>query len=171
MGVTIHFEGQLKSAEAFEKVIDMAKRFSEENGLDYFLFQEDSKVLQRVKDEQDWDYEGPTKGIKIQPDQNSDPLLLEFDENLYLQEFCKTQFADVSVHILIVELLKKIEPFFQKLVIEDEGEFWESSDITLLQTHINSCFKAIEDAKRENSKLDGPYRLKDGRIADLLEEH
>ena len=122
MGVTIHFEGQLSSSNEFDKVIEIAKTFAESNGLEYFLFQEENKLLQRVKEEQNWDYEGPTRGIQIQPDENSDPLVLEFDKNLYLQEYCKTQFADVSVHILIVDLLRQVQPFFTTLTVEDEGE-------------------------------------------------
>lgn len=169
MGVTIHFEGQLSSLKELDKIIQSAKRFAESNGLEYFLFQEEKKLLQRVKDEQDWDYEGPTKGIQIQPDVSSDPLIFEFDENLYLQEYCKTQFADISVHILIIDLLRQIQPFFATLIVEDEGEYWETSDINILQQHLDNCFQAIEDAKNENSKLDGPFRLQNGRIVDLME--
>ena len=169
MGVTIHFEGQLSSPEYFDKIIETAKGFAESNELDYFLFKEDNKLLQRVKDEQDWDYEGPTKGIQIQPDENSDPLILEFDENSYLQDYCKTQFADVSVHILVISLLKEIEPYFDSLSVFDEGEYWETSDINNLQQHIDNCFQAIEDAKKENATLEGPFRLNNGRIVDLIE--
>lgn len=169
MGVTIHFEGQLSSANEFHKVIESAQRFAEINGLEHFFFEEENKLLQRVKEEQDWDYEGPTKGIQIQPDDNSDPLVLEFDKNLYLQEYCKTQFADISVHILIIELLRQIQPYFTTIKVEDEGEYWETSDINILQQHLDNCFQAIEDAKNENSKLDGPFRLQNGRIVDLIE--
>ena len=169
MGVTIQFEGQLSSHKEFHKVVETTKRIAEAHGLEYFLFQEENKLLQRVKDEQDWHYEGPTKGIQIQPNENSDPLVLEFDENLYLQEYCKTQFADISVHILIIDLLRQIQPFFTALKVEDEGEYWETSDINILQQHIDNCFQAIEDAKNENSKLKGPFRLQNGRIVDLME--
>jgi hypothetical protein len=169
MGVTIHFEGQLSSPENFEKVILTAKSFAEDNGLEYFQFQEDNKLLQRVKDEQDWDYEGPTKGIQLQPDVNCDPLILEFDKNFYLQEYCKTQFADISVHILVVDLLRQIAPYFQNFVVEDEGDYWNTRDINILQWHIDNCFQAIEDAKKEDATMDGPYRLSNGRIVDLMQ--
>jgi hypothetical protein len=171
MGVTIHFDGQLSSPEDFEKVILTAKSFAQENGLEYFQFQENNKLLQRVKDEQDWDYEGPTNGIQLQPDVNSDPLILEFDENFYLQEYCKTQFADISVHILVVDLLRQIEPFFQSLVVIDEGDYWETGDLNILQQHKDNCFQAIEDAKKDDATLDGPYRLSNGRIVDLMQNN
>lgn len=169
MGVTIHFEGQLSSPEDFDKVVETAKGFAENNGLEYFLFQEDNKLLQRVKDEQDWNYEGPTEGIQIQPDENSDPLILEFDKDYYLQEYCKTQFGDISVHLLVIDLLRQIEPFFKSFIVEDEGEYWETGDINLLHQHIDNCFKAIEEMKLEDATMNGPYRLENGRIIDLMQ--
>jgi hypothetical protein len=170
MGVTIHFEGQLSSLDNFDKVIDVSKNFAEKNHWKYFQFKEDYKLLERVKDEKDWNYEGSTKGLQLQPDLNSDPLILEFDENLYVQEFCKTQFADISVHILIIDLLKRIEPYFDNLIIEDEGEYLETADINLLQQHIDNCTRVSEEMKKENPKMSGPFRLKNGRIIDLMED-
>ncbi|MBK6840046.1 MAG: hypothetical protein IPG90_18650 [Bacteroidetes bacterium] len=64
----------------------------------YDSISEPLKKLGRVKNEMGWDYEGPTKGVKIQPDQNSDPLWIEFDKDNYIQEYCKTQFAGIDVH-------------------------------------------------------------------------
>jgi hypothetical protein len=168
MGVTIHFEGKLKSEDEYEKVVDTAKFFAVTNNLDYKVFAEIDKVLQRVKDEEDWDYKGPTKGIAIQPDENSDPLNLEFDQDLYVQEFCKTQFSDISVHIIIVDFLRQIEPHFETFKVDDEGEYWDTSDFSILQEHLDKCFKAIEEAKKENTALQGPFRLDDGRIVDLM---
>lgn len=170
MGVTIHFEGKLKSSTLYNEIIETAKDFAVSNDLAFSIFEEENKILQRVRDEKDWDYDGPTKGILIQPDINSDPFNLEFDKDLYLQEFCKTQFADVSVHILIIELLRKIEPYFEVLRVEDEGEYWETKDITLLQEHLDNCFRAIDEAKQENKSLNGPFRLQNGRIVDLMED-
>jgi hypothetical protein len=168
MGVTIHFEGQLLSPKDFDKVIVTAKLFAEKNGLEYFLFHEDNKLLERVKDEQDWNYEGPTKGIRIQPDESSDPLILEFDQDYYLQEYCKTQFADISVHILVIDLLRQIEAFFEIFSVEDEGEYWKTSDINLLQQHIDNCARVMEEIKQEDTTMNGPYRLENGRIVDLM---
>ena len=170
MGVTIHFKGRLSSSNNYDKVISISKKFAELNHWEYFIFQEDNKLLERVKDEKDWNYEGSTKGIQLQPDSNSDPFILEFDENLYLQEFCKTQFADLNIHILIVDLLKRIEPYFENLVVEDEGEYWETSDVKLLEKHIDNSNRASDDMKRENNKMNGPFRLKNGRIIDLIED-
>jgi hypothetical protein len=151
MGVTIHFEGQLLSADHYTTVIGVAKTFAESQGWDYFLFQEESKLLQRVREDKD-----------------CDPLILEFDENLFLQEYCKTQFSDINVHTLIVQLLKIIQVHFSNFKVEDEGEYWDTSDTEVLEQHFRNCFRAIESAKQENPRLAGPFKLENGRIIDLM---
>jgi len=167
MGVTIHFEGKLKSQDSYLYVIDIAKQFAISNDLEFTIFEEGNKLLQRVKNEEDCDYQGPTKGIVIEIATNCDPLNLEFDEALYIQEYCKTQFTRTDNHIIIINLLRTIEPYFNALKIHDEGEYWETEDITILQMHIDNCFRGIEEAKEENSSLEGPFRV-DGRIIDLM---
>lgn len=169
MGVTIHFEGQLKLDKDFGSVMIKAKNFALTNDMPHDSFSEPYKKLGRVKDEQDWDYEGPTKGIKIQPHENSDPLWLEFDKDNYIQEYCKTQFVGIDTHLKIISLLKEIQPHFIYLQVTDEGEYWGSEDKSLLQECLDSYFDAAEKAKTKNPKLNGPYRLKDGRLIDLME--
>jgi len=171
MGVTIHFEGQLKSSLFFKEVIHLAEDFATSNQMDYETFEDADKTLYRVKNEQDWNYHGATKGIKIQPHINSDPLWLEFDENYYVQDFCKTQFVDLVIHIKIIDLLRTIEPYFNKLLVTDEGEYWDTNDREVLIKNINICFKAMEEARNENPKLSGPFRVNDGKIVDFLEDH
>lgn len=170
MGVTIHFEGQLKSNKDFDSVMAKAKKFADRNDMPYVTFSETLKKLSRVKDEQDWDYEGPTKGIKIQPDENCDPLWIEFDKDNYIQEYCKTQFAGIEVHVLIISLLKETQLHFRILEVIDEGEYWDTEDKSLLQKCFENYFVAVEKAKTENPKLNGPYRLEDGRLIDLMED-
>ena len=169
MGVTIHYEGQLKSYADYDSLIAKAQQFAINNNMPFILFNEPNKQLLRVKDEQDWDYEGSVKGIKIQPDENTDPLWLEFDENNYVQDFCKTQFADISIHIKIIGLFKDFQPYFHELIITDEGEYWDTYNREHLQKLFDDCFYAIEEAKREKKTLTGPFRLEDGRIVDLME--
>jgi len=110
---------------------------------------------------------GADKGIKIQPDENSDTLWLEFDKNNYIQEYCKTQFAGIDVHVQIISLLKEIQPHFTELQVTDESEYWETENKSLLQESLDNYFDAEEKAKTENPKLSGPFRLKNGRIIDL----
>ena len=169
MGVTIHFEGKLNSERDFNEVIKISTDFAQRNNMDYQIFEEQNKLLQRVKNEKDWDYQGICRGIKIQPDNNTDPLWIEFDKDYYIQDFCKTQFADLDVHIKIIGLLNLIKPHFQNLIVEDEGEFWDTKNEKILKEHFDIFFKALEDAKNEDPNLSGPYKVKGGRIVDLIE--
>lgn len=168
MGVTIHFEGQLKSNADYDKVMMTAKTFAETNNMAFSFFEATDKLLQRVIDEEDWDYIGATRGIIIQPHDTSDPLILEFDTDNYIQEYCKTQFSDIIIHSKVVSLLKQIEDCFIDLQVTDEGEFWETGNIELLTTHFNNCFLVMETEMKENPDLNGPYRVEDGRIIDLM---
>lgn len=168
MGVTIHFEGKLKTSGDFDTVMHIAQRFAELNGMAYSFFQESDKILLRVKNEEDWDYQGPTKGINIQLHESADPLRLEFDSAYYIQEYCKTQFASIEIHEKIIGLLREIKSFFIELIVNDEGELWETDDLEILKEHFDNVFAAIENLKLENASLDGPYKMEDGRIIDLM---
>ena len=168
MGVTIHFEGKLKENIPVNEVIKISQQFAENNFVESSEFEEEKFLFKRVKNEKDWDYYSSAKGIKMQPSENTDPLIFEFDDNQYIQDYCKTQYADIEVHIKIIELLRKIEPYFEELVVFDEGEYWETNDKDLLQTNIDDCFNAIENIKKEDPKQEGPFKMKDGRIVDLM---
>lgn len=168
MGVTIHFDGKLKSENNYEAVIQYAKEFAEKNEMEYSYFEEADKLLLRVKDEEEWDYQGLTKGIRIQPHENSDPFNLEFDKDNYIQEYCKTQFASVEIHIMLIDFLESIKSNFEQLNVYDEGEYWETHNVEILENHIKTCFHQIEMAKQNDETLDGPFRIADGRIADLM---
>src|SRR2546430_732516 len=87
MGVTIHFEGKLKDHASLEAVVRAADAFARARSWRVEPISEMEAHLARVRDEQDWDYAGPTSGIEILPHERCDPLRLEFDEDLYVQEY------------------------------------------------------------------------------------
>jgi len=95
-------------------------------------------------------------------------LWLEFDKDNNIQEYCKTQFAGIQAHLQIISLLKEIQQHFIELHVTDESEYWDTKDESLLQESLDKYFDAAEKAKTENPKLSGPYRLKDGRLIDLM---
>ncbi len=165
MGVTIHFEGRLKDAEALKRVIDAAKR----TGWKDKRIEEAHVTLERVRDEAEWDYTGPTYGIELQPHENCEPLRLEFDCDLYVQEYVKTQFAPPETHMAIVHFLKAIAPEFDALQVFDEGEYWDTGSIDVLTYHIDSCERALQEVLETNASARGPLRLPSGRIVDFLE--
>src|SRR5215472_6238803 len=67
MGVTIHFEGQLIDESAYRSLIDVAGRFAAEQEWLTEPIEISHTTLLRVRDEKDWDYAGPVKGISVYP--------------------------------------------------------------------------------------------------------
>ncbi|WP_300565129.1 hypothetical protein [Flavobacterium sp.] len=170
MGVTIHFDGKLNNENDYQAVMKSATEFATKNEMEYAFFEEVDKLLLRVKDENEWDYQGMTRGIRIQPHENSDPFNLEFDKDNYIQEYCKTQFAPIETHIKLIEFLESIQSHFDQFNVFDEGEYWETHNTEVLENHIKTCFHQIEMAKQNDASLDGPFRVGDGRIADLMRD-
>lgn len=168
MGVTIHFDGKLNSENDYQAIMKSAMEFAQKNEMIYNFFEEADKLLLRVKEEEEWDYQGMTRGIRIQPHENSDPFNLEFDKENYIQEYCKTQFANLEIHIKLIAFLESIKPHFDQLNVFDEGEYWETQNQEILENHIKTCFHQIEMAKQNDATLDGPFKIADGRIADLM---
>jgi len=168
MGVTIHFEGQLRSEAAYQDVVESASSIAGAKGWSTESIASDKVTLLRVRDEQDWNYTGPVKGIVVYLHEDCDPLRLEFDRDLYVQEFIKTQFAGVQIHIDVLKLLKAIEPFFRHLKVEDEGEWWESEDTSILAEHFSRSQQAIEAELRRTPSAQMKVKTPDGRIMDFL---
>jgi hypothetical protein len=93
MGVTVHFEGRLKSEHAFARLLQRVAEIAKAKTWLTEMFEKSDATLLRVRNEENWDYKGPTRGITLYIHEDCDPLRLEFDEDLYIQEFVKTQFA------------------------------------------------------------------------------
>jgi hypothetical protein len=85
-----------------------------------------------------------------------------------MQDFVKTQYAGADVHIKVVELLRQLKAFLIKLKVEDEGEYWETSDKKKLDGHISTVNALIIEMKGKTSGLKGPVTLPSGRIVDLM---
>ena len=168
MGVTIHFDGRLRSREALDRLVVTARRFAAERGWPCQPINESLVTLKRVRNEEPWDYSGPTTGLAMQPHESAEPFRLEFDRDLYLQEYVKTQFAPAEVHIAIVELLRLLAPEFEVLSVEDEGEYWDTADVTKLRTHMDACHHALQDILHKAPDHHGPIRLPSGRIIDYM---
>ena len=168
MGVTVHFEGQLRAPAAYSVLIDDLRDFATAHGWPAEVIAEEHTTLKRVRDERDWDYRGATFGLQLLPHPNADPLRFEFDTDYFVQEYVKTQFAGTETHVAIIMLLRRIQPFFESLAVEDEGEFWETADEATLARHIESCDRALHELLVERSNARGPVRLPSGRIVDYI---
>jgi hypothetical protein len=167
MGVTIHFEGQLKNEVAYQQLLEEVSSIAKAEGWSSEAIESRVTTLSRVRDEQDWDYVGPVKGIVISIAEDCDPVRLEFDRDLYVQEFAKTQFAGVEAHLKVLELLKALRPFFHDLKV-DEGEYWETGNLRGLTEHMNRAQKAIEAELEKYSHGRMKVKTPSGRIMDLV---
>jgi hypothetical protein len=170
MGVTVHFQGQLRDEAAYSSVSERAAFFAASQGWQVETLLVPHAKLNRVRDEQEWEYEGPTKGIELRPHPSSEPIRLEFDRDLYIHEFTKTQFAPPEVHKRLIELLDELAPYFLDIEVFDEGEYYETRNEELLLEHRNSCNDALEEHLANDKTLRGPVRLPSGRIADLMRD-
>src|SRR5580700_6946338 len=106
LGVTVHFEGKLASEKAFTDLLRHVEETARAKTWLTERFENDEVTLLRVREDgQPWNYEGPTKGIGLYLHEDCDPVRLEFDRELYVQEFVKTQFAGVPAHLELIKLL------------------------------------------------------------------
>ncbi len=168
MGITIHFEGKLKDEAAFEKVISVAVSFANKEYWQSEIIDERNAQLSRFCDDKDWDYGGPTRGIAMYPHAQCEPFRLEFDRDLFVQEYVKTQFAPATVHINIILLLKEIASEFVSLKVFDEAEYWETGNKDTLDYHLSSISRRIEESLASEPYLQAGVRLTSGRIVDLI---
>jgi len=168
MGVTIHFEGQLHDEKAYQELMAFVSSTAKVEGWRTEPIESKKVTLLRVRDEQDWDYTGPLKGIAVYLHEDCDPVRLEFDENLYVQEFTKTQFAGVDWHLKVVGLLKAIQSYSRGLKVDDEGEFWNTGDTTILDDHFQTSKRMIQKVFDENPGARMKVKEPDGKIIDLI---
>jgi len=108
------------------------------------------------------------KGIVLYPSEDCEPVRLEFDRDLYVQEYTKTQFAGVDMHLKVVELLRVLKPFFRALRVQDEGEYWETGDVRILTEHMDTIHHVIESELKKNPRARAKLKTPDGRIVDLM---
>ncbi|HEY7098260.1 MAG TPA: hypothetical protein VH437_16150 [Terriglobales bacterium] len=169
MGVTIHFEGQLLGEDAFRSLIATANAFATTHQWLTQPIESAQTTLLRVRDnEEEWNYSGPARGVVLYPSEDCDPVRLEFDTDLYVQEFVKTQFAGPKTHVAVVELLRTLKPFFGRFSVEDEGGYWDSGSVQTLAKHLEAAQDAIEAELRKDPSAQSKVKTSDGRIMDLM---
>lgn len=168
MGVTIHFEGHVLDESALQLAIAKARALGQAFGWRATVIAEAHVELVRVVDEEEIPYTGRTRGVELRPHEECDPIRLEFGDDLFVQDYVKTQFAGAETHVQVVELLREIQPCFRDLEVFDEGEFWESYDHNVLRKHIEDTHAAIKDYVDQNPGARIKVRLPSGKIADLI---
>ena len=167
MGVTVHYEGCLRSPLQLENMINAVVGYAEGRGWFNRRIDGDATDLLRIIDEKEFYYSGPVFGVELRPHTDAEPLRFEFDDEMFLQDFCKTQFAGAGTHIAVIELLDLIEPYFVELRVEDEGEYWNFRDETRLNQHLDTINRMLKEIKDRDPNAEGPVYAESGRIMDI----
>lgn len=173
MGVTIHYRGFLKDKSQIDECLQLISDWATDNQWECHAFSDNYQSVERTYEDdagniQTWHYSGPIKGLVLQPHPNCESMTFEFGEDLYFAEYVKTQFAPLDVHVGIINLLKLLQPMLQVLDVLDEGEYWDTQDISLLEHNQMGCWAMIQEKMKEDPTFKGPVRMSDGRIADLI---
>jgi len=100
--------------------------------------------------------------------EDCEPLRLEFDQELYVSEWVKTQFAGVDTHIRLMHILRDLARFFETLAVNDEGEYWESENRETLANHIRRCNEVIAEFAEKNPRSQVKVKEPNGRLTDLI---
>ena len=169
MGIAIHYTGKVANEDQLVHLLKSAVELGTKLGWRSVNFENPEAVLVRVFNEEEIDYCGPTKGVVFWPHEWCEPLTLEFDKDLIVQDFCKTQFAGLLVHQQVCQFLKSLKPLFLFLDVEDDSEYWDSENEEALNNHLNYVNELIAEIKKSNKQAEGPIKLEDGRIIDVYD--
>lgn len=168
MGVTIHFSGRLRDQAAHDDLIQFANTYAKEKEWLTERINEEVVTLSRVdSNEVEYDYTGLVKGIVLYPHEDSEPLRLEFDTELYIQEFIKTHFAGADVHIAVIDFLSHISAFFVSFEVQDEGEYWDTENRSQLEEHLRNINEILKNMVDEDPFAELKTKTERGRIVDI----
>jgi hypothetical protein len=143
MGVTLHYEGQVRDPRACEQLLATAEAFAQRQGWRMEPIRRAHTTLTRVIRGESQVYAGPTAGVTLFAHERAEPVRLELGRDLFVQGWTKTQLAPPEVHVQIVSLLRLLQPFFRDLTVRDEGEYWETADLALLCAHLRETTEIL----------------------------
>ncbi|MCG3165116.1 MAG: hypothetical protein POELPBGB_00877 [Bacteroidia bacterium] len=146
MGLSIYYSGRFNPKASLIEMIDEVKDITETEGWKYHVFEKEFKAKALGKKTFDED----VYGILFSPP-GSEPVTLCFLSNgklcnpfiydywlknkkseegfLIEGSFTKTQYAGVTVHIKVINLLRYVSgKYFSEFNVNDESKFWETGD-------------------------------------------
>jgi hypothetical protein len=156
MGITIHFSGRLIHADELVHIRAIASKWAAHWHCEVVDLSAPMVELIRVRNGQVVRYTSPVTGVCLRPHPDSEPLLLEFDSDLEMQYFCKTQFAPAQVHVEIVEMLRELAPHFEDFAVQDEGGYWETGDREHLEHQLALGLELIRRIRANDGALIAP---------------
>ena len=174
MSLTFHYSGRIKKKTSLHELIAEVKDIAEINGWERQIFEQ-----QFTGDDFGSEiFDNRLYGISFSPT-GSEPVWLCFlsngrlsspdllqlygnpenekeRKNLYLVS-TKTQFAGVTTHKTIIDLLKYIDKkYLADFKVYDEGQYWETGDEKILEEiskRFNAALDIFGDAVENNERL------------------
>ncbi len=164
MGLSFHYNGRFNKNANLSDLITEVKDIAETFNWKYTIFQEAFPEL----NDDDETYNDEIYGISFTPPKcetvsicflsnyrMSDYVHLKFyghseDENeqkyLYMLAV-KTQFAGITIHKTVIELLRYLNKkgYFSEFILTDEGEYWETGDEQLLEKRFKAYESLLDD--------------------------
>jgi hypothetical protein len=176
MGVSIHYRGRLNDvgqlATLCEELTDIAAAMGwESTKLDDDWEQPADARLRVTPTGARIDGHLGLKGIQIVPGGGAESLSFFFDREGDLRSLMdmvsildgtldpgdawvsvKTQFASPELHVWIIGLLKYLKKrYIADLQVSDEGQYWETGDLRILQEKMDLIGRKIEQLSTELS--------------------
>lgn len=175
MSITIFAWGKIESIGDIPRLIDDLKRVAGKHSWKYHVIDDDfdthpDAVLTRrnLGEQAAAVIKGSLglKGIVLNVGPGAEPLAILFDRSGVLTDMlqqvswihrkgqgerftmCKTQFAGIDSHIRVIELLDGLKQrYIPDLVVNDEGDYWESRDRRILaekRIFLGHCLRHTE---------------------------
>jgi len=144
MGVTIRYEGRLRSPDSYDELAARVKQVADRHEWLFSAILAKKVHLPRIVDGEVDEYVGPLKGVVVNPHQDCEAVRFLFDATGFMQGFVKTQFCPSRIHIRIVELLRSIEDLFTVFRVVDEGAYWETGRVDMLDQRKKLLANEIE---------------------------
>lgn len=144
MGVTIHFEGRLKSLEQATEMVRIAKDHAARWGAKTHVVDDPAGEIFKYVAGRYGEEHGHARGVIMSPHSKSEPVMLLYDEAGIVMFSTKTQFAPPSAHMAIVALLEELQPLFATMEVNDEGGYWGTHDVAELHRRLEFLNNAID---------------------------
>jgi hypothetical protein len=175
MGITIHYSGRARSADALSEILKTAQMFAAGRGWHFAIYEDPFGVMDdRDKDDPGWlEHGGPYRGIVIRPHRLCESVRLDFTIVHELRPaFTKTQFAPFGVHKGVVALLRAVEPHMERFEVMDESGLWETGDEAAARSRFEALGRVLDglaDALRAEG-AEGPDARIDADAAYDLDD-
>ena len=166
MGVTIHYQGRLKSGDLLDDLAARLNTFAGKHEWVVTPVDVEQVVLFRAIKGEVVEYRGPVKGFVVNAHEDCEPVSFIFDSDWFMQEATKTQFCPTAVHVQVVDLLRAVADLFDDFRVTDEGEYWETGTTEVLERKKGFLDGVIENLTATFPGAEGPVSIPDTRFDD-----